>query len=542
MRNRLYDSSFAEFWEGSRSDYTAAKTNAFRRKRSGLPLSGGSGDWHYRSEGDWLRMLEWARDFERNDLVVGQGVGRVVSNVIRDGFKLDPQTGDAGADQALTENWDAWCNERDVVHKAQQLTFKQIVRIALRRIIVDGDVILLPNEDGSLETVEAHRLRKPNRTKKNVVHGVLLNDDRVPQEYWFTREDVDPTRTNLLVKDVERFSARDRDGHRQVFHLFNPQRFSQTRGITSFAPIFDAIGIHDDLQFAQLVKAQLAACFAILEEQSAGVPQPAGAGKTGEQTTETLEDGSDRLRQGVSAGMWFKSKNKLTAFTPNVPNAEFFKHAQMILTFIAVNLGIPVHVLLLDPSQTNFSGWRGAIDQARLGFQEIQSWLVDGLLREVYRWKVRNWIKSDLAFAAIAKRNDLQLFNHEWTPPAFPYIEPVKDATADIMKMSRGLASPRRVHGRNGTDWDREIRNSVDDYYTAIDYAMKRAQELRTKYPDDPDGVHWHELARLPSLDGIRIVLNDGNPSDEDNQSGDESSDQPGDKSAGDNKGTSNAA
>src|SRR5690606_1028361 len=88
---------------------------------------------------------------------------------------------------------------------------------------------------------------------------------------------------------------------------------------------------------------------------------------------------------------------KLTGFSPNIPNAEFFEHARLILTFVAINLDMPLQMLLLDATATNFSGWRGAFDQAKIGFRQIQSWLLKRFYAPVYEWKLRQWIAEDPA-------------------------------------------------------------------------------------------------------------------------------------------------
>ncbi len=67
----------------------------------------------------------------------------------------------------------------------------------------------------------------------------------------------------------------------------------------------------------------------------------------------------------------------------------------MLLRFIAVNLCLPLPVLLLEPSDSNFSSWRGSFEQAKYTFREMQSILGGQLHRHVWRWKVRYWIEQD---------------------------------------------------------------------------------------------------------------------------------------------------
>ena len=76
----------------------------------------------------------------------------------------------------------------------------------------------------------------------------------------------------VRVNDTTQINARDEAGHRQVFHHYLPDRRSQTRGVTAFAPLADTADHWDDLQFANLVAAKIQSCYTILREMDAGAP------------------------------------------------------------------------------------------------------------------------------------------------------------------------------------------------------------------------------------------------------------------------------
>ena len=118
-RNPNLAESFAEL----RADYSAAKQSRFRRRRTGLNPLGSGADYHYRSEGDYLRIMEYARDMDRNDCIVGQTVDRAVGNEIQDGFCQTPQTGDRQIDRDLSARWDAWAADADQCDLAGEKTF-----------------------------------------------------------------------------------------------------------------------------------------------------------------------------------------------------------------------------------------------------------------------------------------------------------------------------------------------------------------------------------------------------------------------------------
>ena len=493
--------NFVEQFADLRADYAAAKTGRFRRRRSGLPAMGGPADYHVRNETEFLRILEYARDMDRNDVVVGQIVDRAVQNTIQDGIGLDPQTGDAEVDRELMGRWRSWSEDPTNCDVAGEWCWWDFERFALRQSFVDGDVIVLGLDEGPVQMIEAHRVRTPSGTKRNVVNGVLLNERRKRMEYWITREDVDPMRAISRVSDIIPYPVRDENGDRVLFHPYNPKRSTQTRGVSAFAPIFDLIGMHDDVQFAKLVQAQIVSCFAIIYSREQEFSQAGQMAATGTRTTETLASGTTRTLEGVSPGMVVDGPPgvKVSGFTPDVPNPEFFPHVKLILQLIGVNLGMPLVLALLDASETNFSGWRGAVDQARLGFRWNQRWLVERLHRPVYLWKVRQWLAEYPELRTAASRLSAaggDIFGHRWNPPRWRYIEPKTDAEADDIRVSKRLISPRRLYAESGIgDHDEFIAEYLDDHAKLIEEAVVRAERINIKAPWAR--VDWREIARF---------------------------------------------
>ena len=97
--------SLADAFTDLRSDYNAAMNTRFRKRLTGVASAGSGADYHYRSQADHLRMMELSRSFDRNDMVVGQGITRLVDNVLQQGIKLDPETGSEDLDRYLLERW-----------------------------------------------------------------------------------------------------------------------------------------------------------------------------------------------------------------------------------------------------------------------------------------------------------------------------------------------------------------------------------------------------------------------------------------------------
>lgn len=493
-----------------RADYNAAKSSRFRRRRTGLPSMGSGADYHIRSDSEYLKIIENARDFDRNDVVVGQAVTRLVDNLLQTGFRLDIDTGNDALDDALTDRWNAWASNPSECDAAREHTFASLTNIAVRAMIVDGDHVGLGTRPGSLQLVESHRVRTPTNTKQNVVLGVLLNDLREHLQYWVTRDDIDPMAAVRKVGDVVQYPVRDENGLRVLFHLYDPRRVSQTRGVSALAPVFDAAGMHDDIQFSQLVKQQVSACFAFIEKQTDAAVGAGGAGATpilGSRTTETRSDGTEATIESIGPGMRVRVPRGVDVQmeSPSIPNAEFFTHTTLILQFIAINLNLPVQVLLLDPSKSNFSGWRGAMDQARMSWRAMQHRIIERWHAPIFQWKVAQWLAEDAQLAALASQSGVNPTKHTWNPPRWPYIEPVKDQTARAMDCASPVNSLRRVAGDHGNDFYDVTNERIADVAYAVKEAKKAAAAINKDFPDDDAPVTWRELWNPPVNTDIAV-------------------------------------
>jgi capsid protein len=97
------------------------------------------------------------------------------------------------------------------------------------------------------------------------------------------------------------------------------------------------------------------------------------------------------------------------------------------------------------------------------------------------------------------------LYSHRWNPPQFPYIEPLTDASADLLQQRNALNSPRRLQAARGREWPEIAREIVADNGMAIVLALEKAAEINGQFPDAK--VHWRELVSLPTPDGVNVTI-----------------------------------
>lgn len=487
--------TFVEAMRDVFAGYYAGENTRYLPTPPGTNPLGSGADYHYRNESQYLRMIERARYFDRDNMVVGQGVTRLIANVLQDGFTLDPDTGDSALDDELRNRWWEWAEDPRQCDDEQERTWAEMEQLALRAVIVDGDIFAVPLSSGALQWFEGHACRNPygSRNSGNLIHGVELTGRRRRAAYWLTPDEISPMASPQRGNAFARVPV-DLGEDARVIHLCQRKRMSQTRGVTAFAPSVIPIQYHDDLQFATLLKAKAASFVALFHELAIDAA-PGGARPRGSRTTETQDDGSTRVieKSGLATEVYGRPGETLKGFAPNIPNPEFFPHASLVLTIVSINLDLPLQVFLLDPSKSNFSSWRGAIDQARMRMRQIQQWQASRLHCPVYRWKVRQWLTTDFAMRSVAERSGVDVFAHTWKPPRWPYIEPLTDAQADHYRIAKNLAPASVVFGDRGFEYDVLLPRIIDDRARLIEAACERAAAINERYPFAE--VDWREVA-----------------------------------------------
>lgn len=474
-----------------RSDYADTRDNQFMRRRRGL---GGTGDSHYHVESRFEHMREVVRDMDRNESMVGPLVERAVSNQLQDGYKIQPDTPDGELNADIKAAYEEWSNDPASCDYYGQHTLWELDYLAKRATYVDGDCCQVLLHDNRVQLLEADRLVSPsNRSDRNIVHGVEMKNRRRIR-YWFS-EDPGSKRKNLVGTNPVDAAF--------VLHLVNIQtrkRITQTRGVTAFWPVVTRLGMYEDLQFSHLVKQQVAAYVALFlsrdQSYQGGAASLGPRGSTTDNWSNTRE--TEELMPGqVVRGAKGEDAKILTA---NIPSNEYFQQLRSILIEIGINLGVPLVLALMDASETNFTGWRGAFEAAKTGWRVNQTLDVHKMVRPRYRWWLTN-ARNRGMFGRTGFALGRDLYRHRVNKPVWPYqIQPLHDAQANQIKLGTGQIDPRRFMQEQGGEWDEHIVNTVAGWGDLIEEALARAEAINSAYPSA--GVTWRDLARIPMFEG----------------------------------------
>lgn len=502
-----------------RADYAMASENRFRRQRAGVSALGGPGDWHFKSEADFIRSREYVRDMVRNDVAIGPTIDKAVQQQIQNGFRLDPDTGDKALDLDLWHRWNAWATNADQCDMSGEDQFSDMEAQVFDASLVDGDILAIGTREGQLQIVEADRLRTPTRyaaeSRRNIQFGVEMDDYRRHLRYYIAKDSVGESRKYQRLYDFDPIEARDSSSRvRQAFHVHVcRKRKTMTRGVTALKAVVDVATMFDDTNFALAVKQQFAAALVWFMKRGPGFQQRADR-PMGSRSYETLADGTRKAIENIEPGQYIEGDpgEELELKASGIQSTDALQHLRFLLQLLGMNLGLPLVLVLLDARETNFSGWRAAMDMARLGFKTNQQRLIRRFHAPVYRFKQQQWIEQDPALARSAARLGERFFAHRWHTPTWPYINPLDDVKANTMRISGLQASERQVAAEDGRDFDDIIDEHLSDRVRTIGKSIKAASKLSKKFgvpitwrdvlnQDMPKGGTIQDSTDMPNAD-----------------------------------------
>jgi len=450
---------------------------AAKARTQGKPVpSGGSADLHARFDLDVLRRQ--SQSFDRDNGLYRGIINRAVDNILGDGFALQARTSDPRVNQTLEDLWHEWCQDPEVrgLH-----SWWNVERVVLRSVLVDGDLAALKLEDGRLQLVEGERIASSKTAlfERRIEQGIELNALGRPVAFYVAPYD----RSGCVNPH-----AAARRNASDVQFIAGLERASQTRGVPAQVSNFPMFHRINDVCNSEAIAWQLLARFAIMISRENGPaigysesrPDPAKAGQSNPVAPERIQEFDEAIIFHAQKG------ETLSGIDRNLPGANFGTSITMFIRLLGLPVGMPLELVLLDWSKTNYSSARAALEQAFRMFGCWQRLLKQRFHAPVYRWKVAQWA----AEGRLPVLPDLD--RHEWISPSFPWIDELKEAEAWGMRIERGLSTQTEALksvNRDRGEWlearKREVQEAIDTA-AALNLQNPAAQ------------VDWRIFAGLP--------------------------------------------
>jgi len=442
-------------------EYDAVK---YSRQRKGPSSLSGAED--YRSNYDRVELMKRARDLAEN-------VGLVRSILM----KFASHTAANISYQARTENpevntdvemyWAEWWDKCDITTRHTGSTMMQVAMMSMLR---DGDFlfVLVRDSDGNLKIqgIEGDRLGDPYKvyTSSELIGGIHI-DQRTGT----------PTAYDIYSRSIgDMYSFQTTIPSSQAFHLFDPLRIDQYRGISAFhTAINDATDIYDIVNFEKMAAKYASSQAGIIKRNNNN------ASDLSSLTNDQDINGSIIKLEAIESGkISYLEPGEDIVFPdgPSRPSGAFAEFHKILLRNICLGLGIP-YSFAVDPSSMSGPTARLEMQQAGRTFRRYQKLLDDKVLRPIKNIVIADGVARGLIENNVGTRTTRGIFNFG----ANVSIDLGRESASAISEFKTGLRTASDIYAERGQDFESAMRQRAIE--------AKLIKDLAEKYGVAPETI-----------------------------------------------------
>lgn len=485
--------------EGKFGRYTALGfRSASIAAREGRFYSGGSGDAH--SQYDRPRLINQSRDFYRNNGLYKGMIDRAISYILANGFSVQVMTDNASFNQKVEGRW---ANEQKRPEIRGLLSGPETAEMYLKDAVIAGDTGAIKTNKGLIQLVEAEQIDGGHQGRD----GIEKNIFGAPVAFWISRYNENGYLTTTGARRIE---------PKDFLFMTCPDRPSSTRGVPACQSSFPMLHRINDACDSEAIGMQLLSrLVAKITRESAETlafseskedPNKAGADVTGQFGSRLIELEYALIFHG-------KPGEEIGGIDHNIPGKNFVESVRMFLRLLGLPLGLPLELILLDWTNSNYSQSRAVLEQAYQTFLKWQAKMESFYYGPLIEWKFNAWRTEGF----FGNRRDIP---YSLIKPTYPWIDQLKEMQAKGMMIDRAVMTHAEACKSRGQDREEVVELREKEIRDAIDRADRIKKDTGTE-------VDWRLFAGLSSAkaEDAKKAKRPADGSDIDEQTDDQESD-----------------
>ncbi|GER08840.1 phage portal protein [Iodidimonas muriae] len=390
-----------------------------------------------------------ARWLVRNNGYAANAIESFAGNVVGDGIKPSALIADAGLKADVQRLWLDWTDEAD----AEGFTdFYGLQRRAAREVFMAGEVFFRfrPRRatDGLIVPLQLQMIPSemlPLTRNEQIAGGNVIRQgiefDRIGRRvaYHFLRRHPGDVTDPGLVGETVRVPASE------VIHVIDPVDAGQLRGVSRFAPGIVKLFLLDQYDDAELDRKKVAAMHALF------ITTPAPAEPF--DVAESDEAGERTMDLEPGQIVMLEPGEEIQTSAPADVGQTYEPFQYRTLLQVSAALGIPYAYLSNDMLKANYSNSRLALLEFR---RRVGAWQHSVMVWQLCRRVWARWMDMAVLAGALdlpdyeARRRDY--IACAWLPPKWDWVDPLKDARAEIEQIEAGLKSRTQALAERGYD------------------------------------------------------------------------------------------
>ena len=433
-------------------EYDAVKYSRERRGPSQL-----SGAEDYRSNYDRVELMKRARDLAENVGLVRSLLMKFASHVAAN-VSYQARTENRQANSEIEAYWSSWFDSCDLSGRHSGST---LLQVAIMSMLRDGDFLFaLVRQDGDLKLqgIEADRLGDPYKvyTRLELIGGIHID-----------RNTGAPTAYDIYNRSIGDFYTYQATiAASQAFHLFDPLRIDQYRGITAFHTAINDQQDIREIENSEKMAAKYASMQAAVIRRNNNNPADLSS-----LTSDDNFDNQAIKLESVEAGkVSYLEPGEDIVFPdgPSRPSGAFAEFHKILLRNICMGLGIP-YSFAVDPSAMSGPTARLEMQQAGRTFRRYQKLLEDKVLKPLKNVVIADGIARGLIENRVGGQSTRGVFNFG----ANVSIDLGRDSQAAIAEFKTGLRTAADIYAERGLDFEGAMRQRAQEARLIKDLASE---------------------------------------------------------------------
>ena len=419
-------------------EYDATQYN--RQRRGPSSLSGAEG---FRSNYDRVELLKRSRDLAENVGLI-RGLLMKFASHCAGNISYQARTESPKVNTDVEAYWNEWWDKCDL---SGRNTGSFLMQVAMMSMLRDGDFLfaLVRDQNGNLKLqgIEADRVGDPNRTytSLNLISGIHID-----------QETGAPTGYDIYLRTFgNAYIFQTTIPASQAFHLYDPLRIDQYRGISAFHT-----AINDCVDLYEIIASEKMA--AKLASSQAGIVK---RNNNNASDLSTLTNDLNADNQGIKletiepGKISYLEVNEDIVFPdgPSRPSGAFAEFHRILLRNICMGVGIP-YSFAVDPSMMSGPTARLEMQQAGRTFRRYQKLLEDKVLRPLKNIVIADGVARGLIANNLGSKSTKGIFNFG----ANVSIDLGRESQANIAEFRAGLTTASSIYAEKGLDFESSMR------------------------------------------------------------------------------------
>ncbi len=423
----------------------------------------GTGDSHL-TQARHSDLRELIRDQATNNPIAKSILDITRNGVVGSGVAIQSRSKDKGFAADVEAAWKA-----DMLDRPCDVTglwnFNQYLSKLYLGYLRDGDIATIYTRDG-IQAVEGEQIGRPAGVKDGktffIINGVVMDKETRRVIGYYIGQ---PNKWgHIKASTFKKFLAKD------VHLMFNPDRFSFSRGeplLTASAVYIDALDGYFD---SSIVAARIEACFTMFVSRKDDFAAPTNTTGAAD-SVETQSDGSRQEKVDSGQILYGRDGEDAKAIEKRTPAGTFEPFVNKFLAIIGRPAQLPLMLVSGDFSSSTFMNTRVALQKTQ-EFWEIEQ---DHVIKPFVSRTHAIWLATKIAMGEFSGA-PADAFAHEVQCHRWPYVDPLKESKADEQQLKNGTTTRSAICSRQGTNFEDVAAQSSRDEKIMVDAGLTKKE------------------------------------------------------------------